>query len=264
MNIIPFNFKDSAVRVVEQEKEFYFVAKDICDILEHSNHRVAVENLDEDEKGVRKVYTPGGQQDMLCVTEPGLFKLIFRSNKPIAKEFTRWVTHEVLPSIRKKGSYSGGFTQGTLPFVDEAIEAEVFYDKDGLAVPHPSQHRYKLPEVITHAWIRTIIDLYGKRVAGNYFAPHLGVAQEAIPLPTLMHKEFTMEMVDFVEECLVKRENENVTVAAVYATYIQWGGAMSRNNFGREFSSYTGIQSVVKNINGVSTRVYEGITLKDM
>ena len=65
-----------------------------------------MDELDEDEKGVCNVYTPGGMQDMTVINESGLYNLIFRSRKDEAKQFRRWVTHDVLPSIRKTGSYS--------------------------------------------------------------------------------------------------------------------------------------------------------------
>ena len=101
-----FCYKAMPVRTTEIDGETWFVAKDVCDILEHSNSRMAVEELDDDEKGVSKVYTPGGMQDMTIVSEAGLYTLLMRSNKPEAKPFRRWVTHEVLPSIRKTGSYT--------------------------------------------------------------------------------------------------------------------------------------------------------------
>jgi prophage antirepressor-like protein len=93
------------VRIIMRDGEPWFVAKDVCDILGHTNNRKAVEMLDDDEKDVTKVYTPGGLQEMNIVSESGLYALIFRSNKPEAKAFRRWVTHEVLPAIRKTGSY---------------------------------------------------------------------------------------------------------------------------------------------------------------
>ncbi|WP_207679893.1 BRO-N domain-containing protein [Desulfonema magnum] len=83
-----------------------FVAKDVCEILTVQNHRDALAGLDDDEKGVAKIYTPGGIQKMLTLYEPGFYTLLIRSNKPEAKPFRRWVTHEVLPSIRKTGFYS--------------------------------------------------------------------------------------------------------------------------------------------------------------
>ena len=109
-NLKIFEFaNDKQVRVVinEQEGEPWFVAKDVCEILEFGNYRQALTtHLDEDEKGVQKMDTPGGMQDMTIVSESGLYTLIMRSNKPEAKKFRKWVTSEVLPSIRKTGMYA--------------------------------------------------------------------------------------------------------------------------------------------------------------
>jgi anti-repressor protein len=82
-----------------------FVAKDICAILELGNPRSSIALLDDDEKGVHSVDTPGGKQQMTTVTEPGFYKLVMRSRKPEAKAFQRWVTHEVLPALRRDGGY---------------------------------------------------------------------------------------------------------------------------------------------------------------
>ena len=80
-----------------------FVAKDICAILDLGNPRSSIALLDDDEKGVHSVDTPGGRQQMTTVTEPGFYKLVMRSRKPEAKAFQRWVTHEVLPALRRDG-----------------------------------------------------------------------------------------------------------------------------------------------------------------
>ena len=88
------------------DNEPYFVAKDVCDMLDYSNVSMTLSKLRDSEKGVKKIYTLGGQQDMLCVTEPGLYKLIMRSNKSEAEQFQDWVTGDVLPSIRKHGIYA--------------------------------------------------------------------------------------------------------------------------------------------------------------
>lgn len=100
-----FNFDSFPFTVLEKEGEYWFVAKEVCEILAISNHRDAVSNLDEDEKGVAKTDTLGGEQDTLIISESGLYTLIIRSNKPKAKEFRKWVTSVVLPNIRKTGSY---------------------------------------------------------------------------------------------------------------------------------------------------------------
>jgi len=106
-HVVPFQFEQQEVRVIQDENgEPWFVAKDVCAVLEISDHIQAVERLDEDERGRCKTPTPSGTQEMLAISESGLYTLIIRSNKPQAKPFRRWVTHEVLPSIRKTGAYT--------------------------------------------------------------------------------------------------------------------------------------------------------------
>jgi len=101
-----FDFKDQPVRVAGTPDLPLFVATDVCRVLEIANSRDALSRLDEDEKGVVTADTPGGQQQLAAVTESGLYALIFTSRKPEAKVFRRWVTGEVLPALRKTGSYS--------------------------------------------------------------------------------------------------------------------------------------------------------------
>lgn len=93
-----------SIRVVRDENgEPWFVAKDVLDVLDLD--KTALRKLDEDEKGVDSIHTPGGEQQMTTVTEPGFYKLVMRSRKPEAKAFQRWVTHEVLPALRREGGY---------------------------------------------------------------------------------------------------------------------------------------------------------------
>ena len=82
-----------------------FVAKDVCLALGIGKYRDAVSTIDDDERGSVLVDTPGGKQQMTTVTEPGFYKLVMRSRKPEAKAFQRWVTHEVLPALRRDGGY---------------------------------------------------------------------------------------------------------------------------------------------------------------
>ena len=101
-----FNFKNSEVRTVMVNEEPWFLVKDVCDVLEIINRSQAVERLDSDEKLMYKLYISGQNRDVLLVNESGLYSLVLTSNKLEAKEFKRWVTHEVIPSIRKTGTYS--------------------------------------------------------------------------------------------------------------------------------------------------------------
>lgn len=106
-----FNYQNNEVRTVERNGEPWFVLKDVCEVLGHSNSRMMADRLDEDEKGVSQIYTPGGAQNMTVINESGLYNVILRSDKPEAKPFRKWVTSEVLPSIRKTGGYIAGQEQ---------------------------------------------------------------------------------------------------------------------------------------------------------
>lgn len=97
------NDRFGTIRALSVDGEPWFVAKDILDKLELD--RTAMRKLDEDEKGVDTIHTLGGDQQVSTVSEPGLYKLVMRSRKPEAKSFQRWVTHEVLPAIRRTGGY---------------------------------------------------------------------------------------------------------------------------------------------------------------
>ncbi|MBC9785845.1 Bro-N domain-containing protein, partial [Heliobacterium chlorum] len=101
-----FNYEGNQVRTVMIDGQPWFVAKDVCDVLDIGNPTMALSRLDNDEKGLSLIETLGGQQQLTVVNEPGLYSLILGSRKPEAKEFKRWVVHEVLPTIRQTGSYS--------------------------------------------------------------------------------------------------------------------------------------------------------------
>lgn len=106
-NLVKFDFNQNQVRVVVGEDgEPWFVAKDVADILGHRDANTAMRALNENEKGTHPVRTLGGNQNMTVITESGLYKLVMRSDKSEARQFQTWVTSEVLPSIRKTGSYS--------------------------------------------------------------------------------------------------------------------------------------------------------------
>lgn len=101
-----WNYESSEVRTVQVNGEPWFVLADVCKVLEISNSRNISSRLEPDEKGVTLVDTLGGTQQMTIINESGLYAVVLRSDKPQAKPFRKWVTSEVLPSIRKHGSYS--------------------------------------------------------------------------------------------------------------------------------------------------------------
>ena len=103
--LTPFNFNQTAVRVINRDGEAWFVAQDVSNALEYSTAKDMVRCLDDDEKDGHIVPTLGGNQKMLIISESGLYHALFKSRKKEAQAFRRWVTSEVLPSIRKTGTY---------------------------------------------------------------------------------------------------------------------------------------------------------------
>lgn len=118
-----FNFENQQVRTLKIDGEPYFVGKDVAAILGYSRTADAIkQHVDEEDKGVGKIQTPGGKQNLTIINESGLYSLILASKMPNAKRFKRWVTSEVLPTIRKHGAY----------MTDEKA-FDVVNNKDGLA-----------------------------------------------------------------------------------------------------------------------------------
>lgn len=109
------------VRIILQDNEPWFVAKDVCDCLEHTNPTMALQRLDDDERSKLNL---GRQGEANVVNEYGLYSLVLSSRKPEAKEFKRWITHEVLPSLRKYGTYSMDIPR-TLPDALKAYANEI-------------------------------------------------------------------------------------------------------------------------------------------
>lgn len=100
-----FNFNNSKVRTFEKNSEVWFCLKDVCRILEIKNHKDVISRLNTKGVDSTDTLTKGGMQKMNFINESNLYKVIFQSRKPQAEQFTEWVTGEVLPAIRKKGSY---------------------------------------------------------------------------------------------------------------------------------------------------------------
>ena len=91
-----FDYHGSAIRTVDRDGDIWFVAKDVCDVLELTNPTVAIDSLDDDE---RSKFLLGRQGEANIINEAGLYALVLRSNKPEAKAFSRWVRHDVLPQL---------------------------------------------------------------------------------------------------------------------------------------------------------------------
>lgn len=125
-----FTYEGMTLRTVEKDGEIWWVLKDVCGVLGIVKTDRVAARLDDDEKGAHLVSTPSGNQNMTIVNEPGLYSVILRSDKPEAKNFKRWVTHEVLPSIRRTGSYSLSQAQPMTPAQLLAAQAQVLVEME--------------------------------------------------------------------------------------------------------------------------------------
>jgi hypothetical protein len=103
--LVPFTFENHTVRTVRIDDTPWFIVKDVCDALGLGNVTETTRNLPNSERGSAVMNTPGGEQKMLTVNEPGLYRLIFQSRKPEAERFKTWVFADVLPAIRRSGTY---------------------------------------------------------------------------------------------------------------------------------------------------------------
>ena len=128
-NLSVFEFDSKNVRIVVKEGNPWFVAKDICGILEVKNVADALTRLDDDEKDIVSTDTPGGKQDAAIVSESGMYALVLGSRKPQAKAFRKWITSEVLPALREKGTYSIKPQEPDRPVLGAYIErVKTMYD----------------------------------------------------------------------------------------------------------------------------------------
>ena len=185
--IIPFKFEAREVRALLIDDQPWFCAADVCASLAVGNTSLAVngradrkgDGLDEDEKGIATVNTPSGEQQMLVVSESGLYSLIFKSRKKEAKRFQKWVTAEVLPAIRKHGSYTDTHNKmGTL--IGETIGTNGFNMLGALikgkVVNLPAQVRHRATAKI---WSQTHA-AFGVRSAADIPANQLDAARNFI------------------------------------------------------------------------------------
>lgn len=127
-----FNFEDLPVRTLTVDEEPYFVGKDVADILGYKKTANAInKHVDDEDKGVTKLGTPGGMQNVTIINESGLYSLIFSSKLESAKRFKHWVTSEVLPAIRKHGIYAtDNVIEQTLRDPDYIINVLTEYKKE--------------------------------------------------------------------------------------------------------------------------------------
>ena len=108
MEIVQQQFEGKQLRMIERNGQPWFVLADVCAVLDLTSPHKVADRLDEDEKGRNLIPTLGGEQEMIVINESGLYAVILRSDKAQARPFRKWITNEVLPALRTKGSYTVG------------------------------------------------------------------------------------------------------------------------------------------------------------
>lgn len=168
-----FEYQNNKVRTVDMDGAPWFVLKDVCEVLGLGNSRMVSDRLDEDEKGVSKIDTLGGAQNVTIISESGLYNVILRSDKPEAKPFRKWVTSEVLPTIRKTGSY-------TMPKLSKEMQALFLLDDRTqkqearlTALENTMTVDYSQQQTLKKAVGRVVVEALGGKAAPAYNDPHV-------------------------------------------------------------------------------------------
>lgn len=174
------------IRIIDQDGELWFVAGDVASALDYRDASNMVRNLDDDERGTHNMSTPSGNQNVSIINESGLYSAILKSRKPEAKKFKKWVTSEVLPSIRKTGKYEAPtpitprnyLTNNDMLNIkrliwccaghldqEQAVSSAIWYSlRNVTGVPSPSKFEVEHLPMLAHEFKRilNIIDPYIK------------------------------------------------------------------------------------------------------
>lgn len=234
-------FGDTLVRTIQIESEPYFVGKDVATALEYKLTTDLTKNLDPDEITTCTIPTSGGNQEMLVINEPGLYHAIFMSRKEAAKEFRRWVTNEVLPAIRKTGTYT------------VTLEAELEQEKKRLEIAQFRANRYILEHLEELGEKKLLTRSAIQKVVGNATGDNSAAA----------FSDEDVRVKNFIFEICKVVEIGFVPVAELYERYENWtnGNCLSRNTFVRRVQKVMGkfVDYKQKRVNGELILVFTGL-----
>ncbi len=177
--VTPFVFESHFVRTTQINGEQWYIASDVTNAI--GIDRTQTRRLDDDEKGVCSIHTPSGDQEMLVINESGLYSLILRSRKPEAKRFKRWVTHEVLPSIRKTGQYAPNgstLSDHDMSSLLNTLSSILWANHYWQAI-YPALRALKVPEVANLNEQLFIAAFHGKSIGDRYATQMLAARRRA-------------------------------------------------------------------------------------
>ena len=209
--IMPFMFGESVVRVITDENgEPWFVAKDVCRVLGLENNRDAVSSLDEDEKIT--VANPDGNpragipHRYVVISESGLYALVFRSRKPQARDFSRWVRKEILPALRKTGRYE-------VPGRPPVLEPPASFPPEALRL-RPAMRQKLWRDALNTARL----DDGGTPAALRWFAYLCGMVAAMPPAPTPARDKVRA----FFWQCCEQAQDYRVAAGTLYGAFCRW------------------------------------------
>lgn len=234
-------FGDTLVRTIQIDNEPWFVGKDVANALDYPKAWNLTQSLDPDEITNCTILTSGGNQEMLVINEPGLYHAIFMSRKEAAKEFRRWVTNEVLPAIRKTGTYT------------VTLDTELEQEKKRLEIAQFRANRYILEHLEELGEKKLLTRSAIQKVVGNATGDNSAAA----------FSDEDMRVKNFIFETCKVVEIGFVSAAEFYERYQKWSGGncLSRNTFVRRVQKIMGkfVDYKQKRVNGEVILVFTGI-----
>lgn len=258
-----FAFGDCMIRTIEKDGEPWFVGKDVAAALGYKEIQKAVrDHVDNDDKGVSEMDTPGGSQKITVINESGLYALIFGSKLENAKKFKRWVTSEVLPQIRKTGAYTSVNAEAETKMLEIEARREVALCRaDASRIKQVGNFLERVKSCVDGGYIASADFV-------TVFQAGLERSRMGKGLEKISHyMDEDARIISFVEKCCVHQEETWVLVSELYAAYESFCGSMehlTRNMFVRRLQMIEGmrIEYKQKKIEGYPQLVFFGLTLK--
>ncbi len=188
-----FNFNNQEVRFVGNANDPWWVAADVCAVLEIANVSDAVGRLDDDEKLISSLPISGQTRDVLCINESGLYSLVLTSRKPQAKAFKKWLTADVIPSIRKTGKYESPSVATV-----EQKQTALIGVADAMLRLHDSTLPAAIKQIMLDSFADTLMTNNQKAITPNQ-ERHLGAAQKAEELGFKLNSSSRTRLGKFVK-----------------------------------------------------------------
>lgn len=268
MDLIRYGYNGRLLTILQDhEGSPWWMAREVCDVLGLTNITVALEGLDPDERSELKESLSSGGRKPIIINEPGLYSLIFKSRKPEAKTFKRWVTHEVLPSIRKTGAYH--HVKACRRVRPRKEPEDDYYGailKEQRQLHQLFEHAYKIAKRMTSSGSeaslmarKKVQELTGIDLAESYHLPP-GIQSQT---------ETDRETIDaFVHDCCLLGDNYHVPATEFYQAFRNWfehnrsGEVPTGTWFGRRMGLRFKRKKAGTFIRNSRPRIYCGIDLK--